>query len=187
MSDIISRLDYTNQLKPSDDSVVKCNENIPKIDYVFKNKTNPTISEHQQSLPVQDTISESALLPPKWLSQPHDTGANFCSVDSSLKEDLLPVIAPCSKKINIGAPGFSPDVPEVHSESKDYILQINFEAVLEESLYSDTVYTAECITSEGILTDNFSESDNSGWTTAYKFIYADGTTERSSENNIFGK
>jgi len=30
--DIISRLDYTNQLKPSDDSVAKYSVNIPKID-----------------------------------------------------------------------------------------------------------------------------------------------------------
>jgi len=41
ISNIISRLDYTNQLITSDDSVAKCNENIPKIDYVFKTNLTP--------------------------------------------------------------------------------------------------------------------------------------------------
>jgi len=70
-------------------------------------------------------------------------------------------------------------VPGVHLESKDYILLINFEAVLDESLYSDTVYAAESITSEGIHIGNF---DDAGWTTAYRFIYVtDDNTERNSD------
>jgi len=47
ISDIISRLDYANQLKLSDVSVTKCNENVPKIDYVFEDKTNPMISSEK--------------------------------------------------------------------------------------------------------------------------------------------
>jgi len=76
----------------------------------------------------------------------------------------------------------------VHLETEnDYILPLNLKAVLKESLYSDTVYTAEGITSEGILTDTFSESDDEAWTTWYKFIYAaDCTSERRSESNLFG-
>jgi len=121
---------------------------------------------------------ESALLPPKSLLQPHDTGTNFSSVDSSLK-DLLLLLAPRSKTINIGTPISSPDVPRVHLESKNYILPINFEAVLDESLYSDTVYAAESITYEGIHISNL---DDAGWTTAYKFIYdIDDNTERNSD------
>jgi len=49
------------------------------------------------------------------------------------------------------------------------------------------VYTAEDITSEGILNDTFLESDSTGWSTAYKFIYeTDCSSERKSnfyENN----
>jgi len=98
------------------------------------------ISEHQQSLRVQDTLSELAWAPPKLLSQTYDTGANFSFVDSYLKKDLPPVIVPCSKKINIGSPISSQEVQGVHLEPKDYFLPNNFEAVLDEKMYSDTVY-----------------------------------------------
>jgi len=117
-------------------------------------------------------------LPFKLLAQTHETDANYSSGDPPLKNVLPPLMGSRSKAINSGAPGSSPDVPEVHLETKDYILSINLETVLEESLYSDTVYAAKCITSEGILTDNFSESNDAGWTTAYQFIYTDSTTER---------
>jgi len=156
---IISRLDYANQLKPSDDSVAKCKKNVPKIDYVSKNKTNSMISEQQQSPLVQNILSESALVPPKLLSQPHDIGANYSSVDYSLKKNLPPLMVPRSKTINISTPISSQDVPGVYLESKNYILPINFEAVLDKSMHSDTVYAAENITSEGIHIGNL---DNAG-------------------------
>jgi len=83
ISDIISRLDYANQLKPSDVSVKKCNENIPKIDFVFKN--NPTSASEQQSTRVQDTLSESALLLSKLDTLTHESV-------TSLKNDLAPLV-----------------------------------------------------------------------------------------------
>jgi len=102
-----------------------------------------------------------------------------------MKKDPLPLLDTCSKSINIGTPNTTQDVSEVHLEAEnDYILPINFEAVLKESLYSDTVYTAEGITSEGILTDSFSELelDSTGWSTTYKFIYkTDCSLERKSD------
>jgi len=86
ISDIIGKLDYANQLKPSDDSVAKCNKNIPKIYYAIKSKTNPTIpSEQLQSSLVQDTLSESVLLPRKLVFQALDTGVNYNSAEHSLK------------------------------------------------------------------------------------------------------
>jgi len=154
ISDIISRLDYANQLKPSDDSVVKCNENISKIDFIFDSKTNVPITE--QSPQVQDTLSEFTLLTSKSLSESQETGTNR-SVKVSIKKDSLPLMDTCPKPINIGTPITLQDVSKVHLEAEnDYILPINFEAVLDENLYSDTVYTAaESMTSEGILTDIF--------------------------------
>jgi len=72
-------------------------------------------------------------------------------------------------------------VSETYLEPKDYILPINFEAVLDENLYSDTVYAAvESMTSEGILTDSFSELETevAAWANAYTFIYeSDNITE----------
>jgi len=200
ISNIISRLDYANQLKPSNNSVAKFNKNVPKIDYVIESKTNHTISSEQlQSSLVQDTLSASVLLPPKLDSQALDTGANYNSAEHSLKENLLPLMSDNYKPINSGTPVSSPDVTGVTLESTDYIIPINFEAVLNESLYSDTVYAAESpvyavesATSEGIHNDNFSESetDDAGWTPSYRFVYStDSDTERKSdfsENNYVG-
>jgi len=104
ISDIISRLDYANQLKPSDDSVLKCNENIPKIDFVFK--SNPTSGCEQQ-----DTLSESALSLYKLDTQTHESVSPGVA---SLKNDLAPLILSRSKTINSGASGSSPDGSEVH-------------------------------------------------------------------------
>jgi len=152
MSDIISRLDYANQLKPSDVSVTKFDKNILKIDYVNKSKTNLTIpSEQLQSSLVQDTLSASVLLPPKLVSEALNTCVNYSPGDRSLQEDLPPLMSIRSKPINNGTPVSSPDVTVVTLESKDYMLSINSEAVLDESLYSDA-------TSEGIHNDNFSEA-----------------------------
>jgi len=115
----------------------------------LRKKTNRMISSEPLSPLVQDTLSESALLPLKLLAQTHETDANYSWRDPLLRKYLAPLIVRGSKKINIGAPGSSLDGSEVHREDKnDYILPINMEAVLKESLYSDTVYAAECITSE---------------------------------------
>jgi len=66
-----------------------------------------------------------------------------------LKENTLSVMGIRSKPINICLKDSSQDVSGTHFEPKDYILPINFKAVLDENLYSDTVYTAtESMTSE---------------------------------------
>jgi len=59
-------------------------------------------------------------------------------------------------------------------DSNDYILLINFEAVLNESIYSNTVYVADTPTSERIHHNNSSDSESAeiqAWTTSYKFVY----------------
>jgi len=61
ISDIISRLDNADQLKTSDDSVVKCNKNIPKIDFVFESKTNAPMPA-LQSPKVHEILSKITLL-----------------------------------------------------------------------------------------------------------------------------
>jgi len=77
ISDIISRLDYGNQLKPWDNSVVKCSGNIPKIDFVFESKIKaPTAA--LQSPQVQDTLSKITLSPSKVLLESQETGTS-CS------------------------------------------------------------------------------------------------------------
>jgi len=101
-----------------------------------------------------------------------------------LKENPRSVMGICPKPINVCPQDSSQDVSETHLEPKDYILPINFEAVLDENLYSDTVYTAaESMTSEGILTDSFSEleTEDAAWANPYTFIYeSNNITENKS-------
>jgi len=79
-------------------------------------------------------------VPPKLVFQTYDTGANFGSVDSSLKKiSWFPAqkrsISELGAHLGIGLNS------EVHLRAKDnYILSINLEAVVNESFYSDTVY-----------------------------------------------
>jgi len=75
---------------------------------VFENKTNPMISSEQnsseqQSPGVQDTLSESSLLPSKLLSQTHETDANYSHGVTPLKSDLPALLLSRSKAINSGA------------------------------------------------------------------------------------
>jgi len=116
ISDVISRLDYANQLKPSDVSVEKCKENIPRIYFIFHSKTNAPITEHSPQ--VQDTLSKFTFLPSKLLSESQETGTNS-SVEASMKEDPLPLMDTCSKPINIGTPNTPQDVSEVHLEAEN--------------------------------------------------------------------
>jgi len=91
------------------------------------------------------------------------------------------------KLINNGTPVSSPDVIGVTFESTDYILPINFEEVLDESLYSETVYAQRVLPLKGYIMTIFQNLKQMTRVGPLRTDFFIVLTATPNENRIFQK